>query len=133
MLGLTTLLFHAVDNRHLTYAPDLDQNWPIVHRLAAIILIAGFVALASGALEQVHLRQHLLEHANAKAMGSGHSDRSENDCEFCVQLHAPALSGGWVPLLVCLGLLVAFLTLLAPAMTPQRIALRIDCRGPPVL
>jgi hypothetical protein len=35
--------------------------------------------------------------------------------------------------LVCLGLLVAFLTLLAPAMTPQRIALRIDCRGPPVL
>jgi hypothetical protein len=104
-----------------------------VHRLAAVILIAGFFALGSGALEQLHLRQHLLEHANAKATGTSDSNRSENDCEFCVQLHAPALSSGWVPLLVCLGLLVAFLTLLAPAMAPQRVALRTDCRGPPVL
>jgi len=104
-----------------------------VRRLAAIILLAGFVALGTGTLEQLHLRQHLLEHAQAKANPTNQPDRSDNDCEFCVQLHAPALSGGWVPLLVCLGLLVAFLTLLAPAMAPQRIALRIDCRGPPVL
>jgi len=104
-----------------------------VQRLAAIILLAGFVALGSGALEQLHLRQHLLEHAKAKASPADQPDRSENDCEFCVQLHAPVLSGGWVPILVCLGLLVAFLTLLAPAMAPQRVALRIDCRGPPLL
>lgn len=104
-----------------------------MHRLAAIILIAGYFALGSGTLEQIHLRQHLLEHANAKTSATDHSDRSENDCEFCVQLHAPALSSGWVPLLVCLGLLVAFLTLLAPAIQPQRITARIDCRGPPLL
>ena len=43
------------------------------------------------------------------------------------------LSVGWVPLLICLGLFVAFLTLLTPQLASQRVAIRIDCRGPPVL
>ena len=41
------------------------------------------------------------------------------------------LAAGWVPVLVCLGLFAAFLTVLSPRLTPQRVPPRTDCRGPP--
>src|SRR4051812_42535033 len=104
----------------------------VVRRWSGIFLLAGFLALGTGLLENLHLRTHLLEHA-AQAQGDQNSDHSDDACELCVTLHLPALSAGWVPVLVCLGLFVAFLTLLTSRIAPQRVALRIDCRGPPVL
>ena len=111
-------------------------------RLAPILLLIAFAALGTGLLENVHRRAHLLEHADAAtaahAEHDGHDDHdrhheSEESCQLCVNLHLPAISAGWVPNLVCLGLLVAFLTLLSPRLAPQRVALRIACRGPPAL
>jgi hypothetical protein len=44
----------------------------------------------------------------------------------------PIMNVGWVPLLVFLGLFVAFLSLLATSLIPRPLPARIDCRGPPV-
>ena len=106
-----------------------------MRRFTAILLLIGFVALGSGLLESLHLRTHLLEHARAKAARADHQqpEHSDDDCGLCAQLHLPRLSPGWVPLLVCLGLFVAFLTLLTAPLAPQRVLVRIGCRGPPVL
>jgi hypothetical protein len=103
--------------------------------MPSILLLCALLALGSGWLESLHLQTHLLEHSKAKALAADPRQPapSDGDCELCVNLHLPALSSGWVPLLVCLGLLVAFLTLLAPPLAPQRVVLWIGCRGPPVL
>ena len=39
----------------------------------------------------------------------------------------------WVPLLICLGLFVAFLTMLPVRLPVQQRRVVIPCRGPPVL
>ncbi|MDB5318757.1 MAG: hypothetical protein JWN40_388 [Phycisphaerales bacterium] len=107
-----------------------------MRRFTAILLLIGFVALGTGLLESLHLRTHLLEHAQAKAARTDQQQQpipSDDDCELCAQLHLPKLDAGWVPLLVCLGLFVAFLTLLTPPLARQRVLVRIGCRGPPVL
>jgi len=106
-----------------------------MRRLSTILLLIGFVALDTDLLQSLHLRAHLLERANAKVAGPSdqHHQPSDDDCALCAQLHLPTLSAGWVPLLVCLGLFVAFLTQLTPPLIPQRVVLRFGCRGPPLL
>jgi hypothetical protein len=106
-----------------------------LRRFASILLLLGFVTLATGLLENLHLQSHLKEHQRVKLAqdDSSHPDPSDSDCQLCLQLHLPTISAGWLPLLICLGLFVAFLTLLDPHLTPQRAAARIDCRGPPCL
>lgn len=106
-----------------------------MRRVTAILLLLGFVALGAGMLQSLHLRTHLLEHAQFKAAAptDQQHDPSDDDCALCAQLHLPTISAGWVPLLVCLGLLVAFLTLLTPPLIPQRVLVRLGCRGPPLL
>jgi hypothetical protein len=105
-----------------------------VRRATAILLLLGFVALGSGLLQSLHLRTHLLEHAQFKAAPTDQQhDPSDDDCALCAQLHLPTLSTGWVPPLVCLGLFVAFLTLLTSPLISQRILVRLGCRGPPLL
>jgi hypothetical protein len=128
-----------------------------------ILLLGGFVALATGLLQHLHLRTHLAaahaapaepaahdeheghedhgEDALPPLLAGGHShhddeggpDHEHEPCGLCVDLHRPVIGAGWVPLLVCLGLFVAFLSLLAPQLAPQRVGRRVDCRGPPVL
>jgi len=107
----------------------------VARRVCTIFLLAGFLMLGTGLLDAVHQHVHLLEHARAGAVDSGGGliGSTESDCALCVQLHLPAISAGWVPLLVCLGLFVAFLTLVAPPLVPQRVLAQISCRGPPVL
>ena len=111
---------------------------PPVRRLPAILLLITFAALGSGLLEGLHLRTHLRERATAR-LASPSVDQSDPDshdasaCEFCARLHLPRVSTGWVPVLVCLGLFVAFLTQLSPRLDAQRVIFRPDCRGPPVL
>lgn len=106
-----------------------------MRRFASILLLLGFVTLGTGLLENLHLQSHLQEHQRTKLAqdDTNHSDPSACDCQLCLQLHLPTISAGWVPLLICLGLFVAFLTLLDPSPMPQRAAVRIDCRGPPCL
>ena len=99
-----------------------------MQRLAGAILIALFLALGSGALEYAHNLEHAREDARVKAPEKQHD---ESNCVFHAQLHAPLLAAAWVPLLVCLGLFVAFLTLLAEQPIPHRPITRLDCRGPP--
>jgi hypothetical protein len=56
----------------------------------------------------------------------------ESNCFVHAQLHIARILVGWVPLLVLLGLFVAFLTLIAVPLISQRQLFRIDCRGPPI-
>jgi hypothetical protein len=114
-----------------------------VRRLPPILLLVAFVALGSGLLEDLHLRTHLRERAasavaaakrvSPSASPSAPDRDDDSTCELCAHLHLPRVSTGWVPLLVCLGLFVAFITQLAPRLAPQRVAVRLDCRGPPAL
>jgi hypothetical protein len=104
--------------------------------LSSLILVVAFCALATGLPQYLHLREHAIEHERAAAAPGSHHDDHDDDgdrCELCVQLHMPAISAGWVPVLICTGLFVAFLTLLATRLAPQRVIVRLACRGPPVL
>jgi hypothetical protein len=126
-----------------------------LHRLAPILLAISFTLLGSGTLEHVHNLDHAARDAaaaNEGPEGPGHAcdaahghahdadgnhhpgvpGHDESNCDIHAQLQAPLLAARWVPLLVCLGLFVAFLTLLSPRLTPQRVPLRTDCRGPPI-
>jgi hypothetical protein len=106
--------------------------------LASLILLVCFFGIGTGALEQLHDLQHAAEDARVDAIARAagqpvvphHHD--ENNCEVHAQLHMPFVSIGWVPILVCLGLLVAFLTLLDTPLIHRPAPVRIDCRGPPV-
>jgi hypothetical protein len=125
-----------------------------LRRFGSILLAILFTLLGSGALEHVHNLDHAARDAAGATHGepghdcngahrhSGDADaddpapapahgHDESNCDTHAQLQAPLIAAGWVPLLVCLGLFVAFLTLLSPRLTPQRVPLRTDCRGPP--
>ncbi len=109
-----------------------------MHRITAIFLACWFVALGSGALAALHDLQHDCEDAAVaaadRAAGRPEKDppqHDESNCPVHAQLHIPFISAGWVPLLVCLGLFAAFLTLLPAPRVPHRSPVRLDCRGPP--
>lgn len=113
-------------------------------RLASILLLLWFAALGTGVLEYVHNLQHEADDARAAAMLAPtrspigqHAPvapvHDDTNCPIHAQLHMPLLTAGWVPLLVCLGLFVAFLTVLASPLVSHRCPARIDCRGPPAL
>ena len=102
-----------------------------MRRATSILVLLGLLALNSGAVEYLHNRDH--DHAAAPA-GAPEDDRHHHDESTC-QIHAvlgsPLIASGWTPLLVCLGLFVAFLTSLPQTLAPRRHVERIDCRGPP--
>ncbi len=109
-----------------------------VLRLTAILLACWFVALGSGALAALHDLQHDREDTAIAAAdhAAGRPERDaprhdESNCPVHAQLHIPVIAVGWVPMLVCLGLFVAFLTLLPLPLVAHRPHLRRDCRGPP--
>jgi hypothetical protein len=118
--------------------PRALLNHDAVRRAAAIVLVLCYACLGSGALERWHNAQHAAEDSRlalaAQAEGTPLDHlpfHDDSNCPFHAKLHLPLLIGGWVPLLVCLGLLVAFLTMLRPPLAPQLALARIDCRGPP--
>ena len=109
-----------------------------MRRIAASVLLLCFLALGSGAAEWAHNlaheREDALEEAAAHQAGMPEKPQPAHDDSNCpthAQLHMPILSVAWAPSLVCLGVLVAFLTLLSPALVSQRSVYAIDCRGPP--
>ena len=110
-----------------------------VRRLPAIVLAFCFLLLGTGTLEYLHNLDHAREDAKeaaiAKAAGLPVHEAPEHDetnCPVHAQLHMPTLPVAWVPLLIFIGLFVAFLTMLAPTIALQPAFARIDCRGPPV-
>jgi hypothetical protein len=109
-----------------------------VYRFAAVILVLFYLALGSGAIESLHNAQHAAEDAKrlAAAGNSGQTPQypthhDENNCPVHLQLHLSVMAVGWVPLLVCLGLFVAFLTELPVSLPAQQRRLVLPCRGPP--
>jgi hypothetical protein len=106
-------------------------------RIPSILLLACFLGLGTGFFEYFHEMQHAAEDARQAALlkAAGlpvrpeHHD--ESNCQVCAQLHMSFVSTGWVPLLVCLGLFIAFLTQLDTPLIPRLVPARIDCRGPP--
>ena len=101
---------------------------PGVRHVASILLLLAFLCLGSGTAEFLHNREHAREDAQSDHPAAPHD---ESNCVIHAQLHTPLLSIAWTPLLVFLGLFVAFLSLLTPALIPQRTFIRLDCRGPP--
>jgi hypothetical protein len=110
----------------------------LVRRLAAILLIVCFVALGTRAAEFLHNQSHAREDAIAAANTPASNqpaqprNHDENNCDIHLKLHLPLLDAAFVPLLICVGIFVAFLTLLAPPLLSQRVAIPFDSRGPPV-
>ena len=108
-----------------------------MRRLPAILLLIGFAALGSGLLDDLHVRTHAMEHAaahdHAATESPAHDGGEDDGCGLCAHLQVPRISPGYLPVLICLGLFVAFLTQLSPRLAPQRVAARVDCRGPPPL
>ena len=98
-------------------------------RLPAIFLLVSIALLASGAAEYVHNLAHAYEDAAAGLPAPRPHD--ETNCLTHAQLHLPMVQAGYVPLLVFLGLFVAFLTQLPRAIESRRVPIRLDCRGPP--
>ena len=92
-----------------------------MRRAATILLIVLFALLGSGAMLHVHNED--------AAAHDGHHDAEH--CLVHALLAGPMLADGVIPLLVCLGLLFAFLTMLASQPALQKVLARLDCRGPP--
>jgi hypothetical protein len=112
----------------------------VVRRVTAVVLLAALAATASGLLRYLHLQEHLAEarqdapslNQSAVSAHHDHDEHDENNCSVCMTLNMPVMATGWAPLLICLGLIAAFLSLLSTPLLQQSIPLRIDCRGPPV-
>jgi hypothetical protein len=106
------------------------HNLP-VRRLGATFLILAFAALGSGVLLHLHNAAHATEHVNTAGEHQPYSG-DERTCDLHGKLTAPVFSAGFTPVLIALGLFVAFLTQLTPAWVSSFAHVRIDCRGPPV-
>ena len=91
-------------------------------------------------MEYWHNEQHAAEDARMAALASAAGAplkhlplHTDFNCAEHARLHLPLITAGWVPVLIFLGLFVAFLTALRPRLVAQRVIGRIDCRGPPAL
>ena len=111
-----------------------------MQRVAAILMILCYAALGTGAAEYWHNAQHAAEDAAllSAASDTGHPTghlpiHDDSNCPIHSQLHLAGLAVAWTPLLICLGLFVAFLTQLAPRRVAQRLVFVIPCRGPPAV
>jgi len=102
-----------------------------VRRFGATLLVLAFAAIGSGLLLHVHNLAHATEHVDAH--GEHHPMPADSrTCDLHGKLTAPVISVGFTPVLIALGLFVAFLTQLSPAWVSAFAHRRIDCRGPPV-
>src|SRR6476661_2347519 len=101
----------------------------VVKRGIPVLLILCFGALGSGLLRYAHDAVHALQDGRetAPVFSSNRTDATrapaptpaprhhdETNCDLHARLSAPLMSASVVPVLVCLGLFVAFLSLLPP-------------------
>jgi hypothetical protein len=111
-----------------------------MRRLVVMLTVAWFLALGSGLVERIHNAQDAIEDARvaaelAKTPGPHQHPpvHDDSNCAVHAQLHLPLIATPIIVLLICTGLLVAFVTQLAPVPAGTRPLCRIDCRGPPSL
>ena len=110
-----------------------------LRRAAAILLLASVGALGTGLFGRLHAAVHPHERAGrlpSTACADGpdhhpHDPEDDSDCRIDLLLKAPVTSFSSVPVLVLVGLFVAFLTLLSQPLVSTRVPSRLDCRGPP--
>jgi hypothetical protein len=94
-----------------------------MRRLFVLPLILCLFAAASGAAGYLHEVGHD-EH-------DVHHHHDEAHCVIHATLASPSIAGGWTPVPVSLGLIVAVLTELPRVCRSQPTFAWIDCRGPP--
>ncbi len=118
---------------------------PALRRVAPILLLVAFTLLGTGTLGYVHDLAHAIEdraaaHSHHPGHGHHHGDGEDHDhppvhneltCALHAMLRGPLVASTAVPVLILLGLFVAFLTQLTPVVVSVRPACRLDCRGPP--
>ena len=102
-----------------------------MRRFAATILVLAFATLGSGLLLHVHNDAHAAEHAHHADDDHPASPLDTSGCDLHGKLTLPMLSAGFTPVMIALGLFVAFLTQLTPAWDSAFAHVRLDCRGPP--
>jgi hypothetical protein len=109
-----------------------------VQQVAATVLLLCYLGLGSGAVESWHNAQHAAEDAKAAAtaqqagMPLDHLPfHSDENCAVHWQLHLATMAVGWVPILICLGLFLAFLSELPRQPVAFQRSVVIPCRGPP--
>ena len=113
-----------------------------VRRFAAIPLIVCFLALGTGAARYAHALEHaradaLAARAHEPGAGGDHNHQpaaprhDETNCEFHARLSAPMITAAMVPLLVFMGVFVAFLSVLAQPLWSQQRVVPFHSRGPP--
>ena len=109
-----------------------------MRRLAGAAVGLWFLALGTGLVGHLHDLQHDRDDAALIAMARASGapmpvipKHDESNCLVHALLHLPMITAAWVPLLVLVGLFIAFLTMLRPAPVMARLPVRIDCRGPP--
>jgi hypothetical protein len=111
-----------------------------MRRVSTALLLLCFLGLGSGALRFAHDAAHARDDARLESAARSAGlpvpthDRhphDESNCDLHALLNAPLALTHVTPLLVQLGLFVAFLTLLTTPVTHLRLPARIDCRGPP--
>lgn len=106
-----------------------------VQRAVGLILLAVFAATGSGLLKYLHLREDAAACIQPLARSSislPHQDHDENNCPICMTLLLQITVTGYVPLLIFLGLLLAFLSLVTPPPFTRPLPVWIESRGPPV-
>lgn len=123
-----------------------------MRRFPAILLLFVVTTVGSGAARYVHEIAHAhatraeVTHGHLRGHGhhNGHDHHApapgdepapaphdESNCRIHALLKLPMLGSGFVPILVCLGVFVAYLTMLPVAVRSRRPLLRLDSRGPP--
>ena len=106
-----------------------------MRRLPALVLMLAVAALGSGALRYVHELEHAArgaQHHHEEPANPPHGDGEDTNCFLHAKLNLPMLSGGYVAVLVCVGMFVAFFTSPAALVLCRRPVLLLDSRGPPV-
>jgi hypothetical protein len=109
-----------------------------LNRIASYLLLLVFLSLGTGIAGYVHELRHDAEDAqeDAAAAAAGkpvephHHD--ESNCDVHAQLHMPMVSVGWMPVVVAVRRLIAFVVWTAESVSSTPSFLRVDCRGPPV-
>ena len=108
-----------------------------VKRFSAILLLLAMAGLGSGALRYLHEAAHAHEDAVAAAAHHDHDDppatpaHDSSDCSTHAKLSVPLVMTGHVPVLISLGLIVAFLTQLTTTWVSPFTSLRLNSRAPP--
>ena len=107
--------------------------------MVSLLLLVCFVMLGSGAALFLHEldEQRTDERAVAAAKAAGlpapvQTDHDDNNCPIHRQLHLPMIHvPSSLPVLVLLGLAIAFLSEVHAQLRSTRVVAVVDCRGPP--